>query len=458
MTDMWGMFLGAKSFNQDLSTWDISSVRDMTSMFSGATSFHQDLCAWGSNEDRKFPYDNAEGIFFNTNCTYQENPVMEQGGPFCGSTCGAVIVTTTSTTDAPTDIATTTSSEATTTTTSIPETTTSSSQEAEVSSPTPIPTYSPTVSEHPTALPSIATKIPTYAPTLSEHPTAFPSMEPTDVQPTSTSTTSTVVPETTTSTSIATTSEATTAVSSTISARDEETTTTSTLEATTEATEVVSTSTAANAMTSPATVSTTESTPDTSEGGTETSPLRPLRVTLTYDISNECGLDAEKVMNEVDNTLKEGLIAATTTVLQQTLQNEEAAAITPKFDGTQRFRMIPPGFRGSIVTPQRYKMNLPDRRRALAAYSDEYPVTIDRILDVEESCEPGTNCLLIISSINVLLDDNDDPDVVKNDITSSILGSFDDGRFSDAVPADTVVCPMEEMSDIMIRAEEDESP
>ena len=185
--------------------------------------------------------------------------------------------------------------------------------------------------------------------------------------------------------------------------------------------------------------------------------MSPLKVTLTYDISNECGLDAEKVMNEVDNTLKEGLIAATTTVLQQTLMNEEAAN-TPKFDGTQRFRMIPPGFRGSVVTPQRYKMNLPDRRRALAQYSDEYPVTIDRILDVETGCDPGTNCLLIISSINVLLDEDDDPDVVKNDITGSILESFDDGRFNDAVPADTVVCPMEEMSDILITAEEDEIP
>ncbi|KAL7491152.1 hypothetical protein ACHAWT_000622 [Skeletonema menzelii] len=393
VTDMWGMFLGATTFNQDLSTWDISSVIDMKSMFMGATSFQQDLCAWG---DQKFPYENAADIFLNTNCTYQNVPALEQGGPFCASSCGAVIVTSTMATATTTTMVTTTVPEITTTseataTTTIPETTTSSGSEVE--SPTPYPTYSPTLSEQPTALPSMM-----------------------DVQETetSTSTTSTAVPETTTSKA-----------------------TTTREEATTEATEAGTTATAADATTSSATVSTVQSTAAASEGGTEASPLI---VTLTYDISNECGLDAEKVMNGVDNSLKEGLIAATTTILQQTLLNE---ATTRSFDGIQRFRMIPPGFRGSVVTPQRYKMNLPDGR-ALATYSDEYPVTIDRVIDVEQSCEPGTNCLLIISSVNVVLDEGDDPNEVKNVITDSILNSFDDGRFNDAVPADTVVCPITE--------------
>lgn len=158
-------------------------------------------------------------------------------------------------------------------------------------------------------------------------------------------------------------------------------------------------------------------------------------------------------MNGVDNTLKEGLIAATTTVLQQTL-NE--GAVTRFVDKTLNIqRRIPPGVRGSILTPQRYKMNLPpdSDRRALATYSDEYPVTIDRILDVEQSCDIGTNCLLIISSISVILEEGDDPDEVKDAVTESILDSFEDGRFNDAVPTDTVVCPMEEMSGMMIRSQ-----
>ena len=192
--------------------------------------------------------------------------------------------------------------------------------------------------------------------------------------------------------------------------------------------------------TSAANDSTAGSTSAATQGETETTPLK---VTLTYDISNQCGLDADKIMNEIDNTLKVGLIAATTTVLQQTL-NEAA---TRSVDGPLRFR----------IAPQRYKMNLPDRR-TLAKYSEEYPIKIDRVIDVEQGCDPGVNCLLMISSIIVLLEEGDDPTEVKNTVTDSILDSFDDGRFNDAIPTDTVVCPMEEMSEIIITAQDGGDP
>ncbi|KAL7433996.1 hypothetical protein ACHAXM_003867 [Skeletonema potamos] len=174
----------------------------------------------------------------------------------------------------------------------------------------------------------------------------------------------------------------------------------------------------------------------TTQGDTETSPLQ---VTLTYDISNQCGVDADKVMNEIDNNLKAGLIVATTTVLQQTLN-----------EGTTRSNVDRPlsGFRVFIV-PRRNQI---PEGRALAQYSEEYPITIDRIIDVEQNCEPGSNCLLIVSSIYVLLEEGDDPDEVKNAVTNSILDSFKDGRFNDAIPTDTVVCPMEDMSEMIITA------
>lgn len=44
--DMDFMFYGAKAFNQDISKWDISSVRSMYSMFEGAKSFNQDISKW----------------------------------------------------------------------------------------------------------------------------------------------------------------------------------------------------------------------------------------------------------------------------------------------------------------------------------------------------------------------------------------------------------------------------
>ena len=46
VTNMNGMFGGATAFNQPLNNWDVSSVTAMNGMFGGATAFNQDISSW----------------------------------------------------------------------------------------------------------------------------------------------------------------------------------------------------------------------------------------------------------------------------------------------------------------------------------------------------------------------------------------------------------------------------
>ena len=52
VTDMWNMFSGATSFNQNINNWNVSRVTNMMAMFAGATSFNQSLSNWNVSSVR----------------------------------------------------------------------------------------------------------------------------------------------------------------------------------------------------------------------------------------------------------------------------------------------------------------------------------------------------------------------------------------------------------------------
>ena len=67
VTSMRGMFEGANSFNQDISSWNVSNVTDMQYMFSDAYAFNQDITGWDVSKVTKMNNMFANAIAFNQN-------------------------------------------------------------------------------------------------------------------------------------------------------------------------------------------------------------------------------------------------------------------------------------------------------------------------------------------------------------------------------------------------------
>ena len=54
VTNMSNMFKRASSFNQPLNNWDVSNVSGVSWMFAGATAFKQNLSSWGGGDFLNF--------------------------------------------------------------------------------------------------------------------------------------------------------------------------------------------------------------------------------------------------------------------------------------------------------------------------------------------------------------------------------------------------------------------
>ena len=160
-----------------------------------------------------------------------------------------------------------------------------------------------------------------------------------------------------------------------------------------------------------------------------------LVVDVTYDIANDCGLDSQAIMNEVNNTLKLGLIAATTTttisILNETYPRADDDSRRQLQYNTQYLRY---GDARTLI-----RLNSLDRlsqlqltnHRNLVYYTDELPVRIDNVIDVTDYCPAGNNCLVINSSITTVLEDGDDSNGIKSALEDGIRESFSSGKKSD---------------------------
>ena len=113
-------------------------------------------------------------------------------------------------------------------------------------------------------------------------------------------------------------------------------------------------------------------------------------VDITFDITNECGLNADAVMNGEKNTLKAGLTDALYEVSALSLHDEQAIKVSS--------------------------------------------VSIGRILDIESGCDVGKNCLLFVSTISLVLQEGTNGDEVKNEVSNYVIESFRDGSFAAVVP------------------------
>lgn len=226
-------------------------------------------------------------------------------------------------------------------------------------------------------------------------------------------------------------------------------------------------------------------------------PREILCVDFQYELINNQSLSADDIMNEVDNTLKSGLIEATRTtvinILNETYPRSNGGSFQPPpNEASKTVATIPEeddgDFVGQVMFPEgryrkllqavekadafvmdvdlaTYRQEMEDsmasllnivtrsrrlhtnmrdsraflrRARRLVYYSDEFPVQITRIVD--SAICPGSimndfiSCAVVSSTVCVVLEPGDDPAEIRRTIVNGLEEAFMNGDFINNIP------------------------
>ena len=189
-------------------------------------------------------------------------------------------------------------------------------------------------------------------------------------------------------------------------------------------------------------------------------PINLQCVSFAYTLQNTTGFTADEIFNEVDNTIKDRLLAATRTVAinilnitqprirNPNLNRNRMRALEGRNEALRQAIIIEFGsMQGSKVVDQteqlflRWRRPAKDarpigrlRKRRLAFFSDEFPVEISSILDSMFCATPTEPCVVVSTTVCVVLEAFDDPDVVRTNLIQGFRDSIDGGGFNDVIP------------------------
>jgi hypothetical protein len=188
-------------------------------------------------------------------------------------------------------------------------------------------------------------------------------------------------------------------------------------------------------------------------------------VSFAYTLENTTGFTSEDIFNEVNNTIKARLVAATENVtiniLNSTLPRNNSPLLNRRLSVYESTRFGSHAFRNAALEhlgtwdevqlrlttlskstvkptwlhPRHRRMEGGVRRRRLAFYSDEHPVEITRILESMFCPDPTQDCVVVSTTVCVVLEVGDDQEVVRTNLINGFRESIEGGGFNEVIPS-----------------------